>query len=70
MSTQKLHVRGLSREDEGRVESALRSVSGVLYAAANHVDECAEVEFEDDMVTIAELRERLRELGFESRAAG
>jgi copper chaperone CopZ len=70
MAVQKFFVEGLSRDDEVRVESALKSMPGVIYAAASHSDACAEVEFEDDTVTTAQLKEALGVLGFTSRIAG
>jgi copper chaperone CopZ len=70
MAVQKFFVEGLAREDEARVESGLRELAGIIYAAANHADSCAEVEFEDDAVTTHEVREALQRMGFESRIAG
>lgn len=70
MPTQKLWVRGLQHEDEGRVGEALRALPGVFFASANHGDECAEVEFDDDLLSPDELREALGGLGYEVRLAG
>lgn len=70
MPTQKLWVKGLRHEDETPLAARLREVRGVLYAAANHHDQCAEVEFEDDVVTTDEIREAIAELGYGSEVAG
>lgn len=70
MAVQKFFVPGLTHEQERDVERKLRSLQGVLYAAANHHDACAEVEFEDDCVTMDELRGALEKLGFDARPAG
>ncbi|MEX2569718.1 MAG: hypothetical protein WD737_00330 [Gemmatimonadota bacterium] len=70
MAIQKFVLRGLSRDDEPEVEQALRSIRGVIYAAASHSDGCAEVEFEDDMVTTDALRQALERIGLEARLAG
>ena len=70
MAVQKFFVPGLTHEQEREVEQKLRALEGVLYAAANHQDACAEVEFEDDCVTIDELRGVLEKLGFDARIAG
>ena len=70
MAIQKFFVPGLSHDAEAEIEKSLRAVEGVLFAAAKHLDECAEVEFEDDCVTPDELREVLKELGYEAKLAG
>jgi hypothetical protein len=70
LATQKFHIPGLTREDEGRVKAALMRRPGVLYAEVSHADACAEVDFEDDAITTDELREILARLGFAARLAG
>ncbi len=70
MPTQKFRVKGLGHEDEAQVARELRSLRGVLFAAADHSDQCAEVEFEDDAVTPDEIRERIEALGFTAEIAG
>jgi hypothetical protein len=70
MAVQKLFVEGLGHGDESRVESGLRAIHGVLYAAASHADSCAEIEFEDDAVTSAMLQDALRKMGYPSRIVG
>lgn len=69
MPTQKFWVKGLTREDETRIEQALRALEGVHGAVANYADECAEVDFEDDCVSLRELQDAMARLGFESRIA-
>jgi hypothetical protein len=70
MAIQKFHVRGLTREAERRLEEALVAIDGVLFATASHAEGCAEVEFEDDCVTVDEMRRVMVELGLEARIAG
>ena len=70
MATQKFYLPGLRHDQEPSVQRRLRGEPGVLFALANHQDACLEVEFEDDLVTTARLREVLAELGFEARLAG
>ena len=70
MPTQKFWIKGLRHEDEARVAGAARQVPGVLFAIANHGDQCAEVEFEDDLVTTSEIRDALTALGYEVEVAG
>lgn len=70
MPTQKLWVKGLKQEDERPIEQRLKELDGVFYAVLNHQDECAEVDFEDDRASLAEIRAALREMGYESKVAG
>jgi copper chaperone CopZ len=70
MPTQKFWVKGLRHEDEARVTEQVRGMEGVLFALANHRDQCAEVEFEDDCVTQEEIRAALAGLGHEVEIAG
>lgn len=70
MPTQKLWVKGLKPEDERPIEKRLKELDGVFYAVLNHRDECAEVDFEDDRASLAEIRAALREMGYESQVAG
>lgn len=70
MPTQKFFVRGLRHDGEAAVVERLRSVPGVLFAAASHQDQCVEVEFEDDAVTTAELRATISEMGYGADLAG
>jgi copper chaperone CopZ len=70
MPTQKFFVNGLRHEDESELTQRLRSIRGVLFAAASHRDACVEVEFEDDAVTTAELREAIAAMGYPAELAG
>ncbi|MEW5927490.1 MAG: heavy-metal-associated domain-containing protein [Gemmatimonadota bacterium] len=70
MPTQKLWVRGLRREDEDRVAERLRALPGVFFAVLNCRAECAEVDFEDDRVSLEEIRATVRECGYEAEIAG
>lgn len=70
MPTQKFFVKGLRHDSETELAGHLRTVPGVLFAAASHQDQCVEVEFEDDAVTTAELRETISGLGYPAELAG
>lgn len=70
MPTQKFWVKGLEAGGEAAVVERARGVQGVLFAVANHRDQCAEVEFEDDEVTPEEIMRALRDLGYQVEAAG
>jgi copper chaperone CopZ len=70
MPTQKFWVEGLTHADEQRVAHHLRKVSGVLFAVLNHQDECAEVEFEDDRISVREIQAAIAELGYQVAVAG
>lgn len=70
MPTQKFWVKGLQHQDETRVVQGARELRGVLFAAANHSDQCAEVEFEDDVVTTEEIRGAIARLGYQVEIAG
>jgi hypothetical protein len=70
MPTQKFHVVGLKHEDEVAIAQRVRRLRGVFYAVLNHQDECAEVDFEDDLVTCAEIRAAIAEFGYTVHNAG
>lgn len=70
MPTQKFFVKGLRAEDEDAVAERARRLKGVLFALANHQDQCAEVEFEDDCVGTDEIRRALAEQGYDVELAG
>lgn len=70
MPTQKFRVKGLRHEDEGRLVREARRLEGVIFAAATHGDQCAEVEFEDDRVTPEEIRAALAAIGYDVEIAG
>jgi copper chaperone CopZ len=70
MPTQKFWVKDLKREDETRVEQEIRRVPGVLFASVHHRDQCAEVEFDDDLLAPDEIRAAIEALGFDVGLAG
>lgn len=70
MPTQKLWVKELRREDEARVAARLRELPGVFFAVLDHGDECAEVDFEDDRVSLEQICAAVRECGYEAEIAG
>jgi copper chaperone CopZ len=70
VAVQKLFIPALEHETEPLVEATLSRLEGVLFVAATHVDRCAEVEFDDDVVTTDAMRQALRSVGLEARLAG
>lgn len=70
MPTQKIFVHDLPHAAEREVAERVRSLEGVIYAAANHEDQCVEVEFEDDAVTPEEICKAIRALGYRAEPAG
>jgi copper chaperone CopZ len=56
--------------DEERVQDALRSEPGVYGVVANHEEGCAEVDIEDDQVTIRRLVELIETAGYHATLAG
>lgn len=70
MPTQKFWIKGMQHDAEPRVAERARALDGVLHVAANHRDQCAEVEFEDDRVSIDQIRDALAELGYAVEVAG
>ena len=67
LPTAKLFAPELQREDEARVEHALRSAPGVLAVIANRDDHCVEVEFEDDEIDLDTIVRLGREAGVSLR---
>ncbi len=70
MPTQKFRVKDLRREDEDRVAARLREIPGVYFAVLDHGEECAEVDFEDDVVSLEQICDAVREYGYDVRIAG
>lgn len=71
MPTALLCVRGMrDQRDEHRVEQALVAEAGVFGAVANHEESCAEIDYEDDEVTIDRLLEIVRSAGFDGELHG
>lgn len=70
MATLLLRIEGLEPADRSAVERALRAMPGVYGAVVSAAEGCAEVDFEDDEVSVDRLVERLRRDGFDARMAG
>jgi copper chaperone CopZ len=71
MATILLQVHGLqSADDEQRLETALRAQPGVFGAVASRQDGCAEVDVDDDVVTIDHLIHTARSAGFRAALRG
>ena len=71
MATVKLGVRGMRGPGcAARVESALRAEPGVFGAVVSHVAGCAEVDFEDDEVSVARLVDRVAQAGYTAELTG
>lgn len=71
MPTIKITVQGLrDARDEARLRDALAAEAGVLYAVADHRDGCAEIEYEDDELSLDRVLEIVRAAGYQPRLAG
>lgn len=71
MATVLLRVQGLrTAADEDRLEEILRAEAGVFGAVASRVDGCAEIDVDDDVVTIAHLIETIDTAGFQAVLGG
>lgn len=71
MATILLRVRGLqSPEDEQRLEAALRAQAGVYGAVASRQDGCAEIDVDDDMITLDHLIQIADATGYQAEPLG
>jgi len=71
MATLKLCIDGMAgHDDETRIELALRDEPGVLGVVANHEAACAEIEYEDDEVSLDRILEVVQELGYPTEVGG
>lgn len=71
MPTFLLRVSGLTGADDERIlESALREMDGVYDAVVDHEDGRAEIDADDDVITIDELIEVAWSAGFPARLGG
>jgi copper chaperone CopZ len=71
MPTILLQVDGLhSSADEDRLERALRAEEGVYGAVASKADGCAEIDIDDDVVTVRHLIEVADSAGFQATLRG
>jgi hypothetical protein len=71
MATLKLRVCGLhGHGDESRLESLLRAERGVLGAIVNHLENCAEIEYQDDELSLERLLRLVHEAGYQAELAG
>ncbi len=71
MATLKLCIDGMAgHDDEARIELALRAEPGVLGVVANHEAACAEIEYEDDEVSLERILSVVEALGYPSEVGG
>lgn len=71
MPTILLKVKGLrTAEDERRLETALKNARGVYGAVVNREEECAEIDADDDVVTVEELIDLAGTAGFPAVLGG
>lgn len=71
MPTVLLCVTGMtSDDDEGRVRGALLGEPGVYGAVVSHEDACAEVDIEDDLVTVDRLIHLIEAAGYHAELGG
>ena len=71
MANAKLNVTGMTcGHCQAKVEKALKGVSGVYTAIVDLEDGEAEVDFNDDAVTAADLITAVKRAGYEAKLAG
>lgn len=70
MATLLLRIDGLRPGDEPRIERTLRDLPGVYGVVVSTTERCAELDIEDDEVSLERILERLREQGLDGRLAG
>lgn len=71
MANAKLRVTGMTcGHCQSKVEKALKGVSGVYSAVVDLPDAEAEVDFEDDRVTVAQLIGAVQQAGYDAKLAG
>lgn len=71
MPTILLKITGLrTAEDERRLETALRAAEGVYDAVVNREDGCAEIDADDDVVTVEALIDLAGTAGFSAALGG
>lgn len=67
MANVKLHVQGMHCANcQAKVERALKSIAGVYTAVVDWADGEAEVDFDDDAVTAAQLVGAVRRVGYDA----
>lgn len=71
MAQLKLHIDGLAGpEDEEAVCAALKGRHGIYAVCVDHAEPGAEIDFEDDEVTVDHILELIRGAGYEARPVG
>ncbi|HSH44368.1 MAG TPA: heavy-metal-associated domain-containing protein [Longimicrobiales bacterium] len=70
MATLLLKIENLSSENTTRIEEMLRAMPGVFGAVVSAGEGCAEVDIEDDEVSVDRIVARLREAGYPARISG
>lgn len=67
MATLLLRIEHLRDGDERRLEEALRGMTGVFGVVVSGAEGCAELDIEDDEVSVDRIVARVREEGYEAR---
>jgi|GEM_PF-4675825 len=71
MPTILLKITGLrTAEDERRLEDAFRGAAGVYDAVVNREEGCAEIDADDDVVTVEDLIDLAGTVGFPAALGG
>lgn len=71
MPTVLLRVYGMgSPEDEARLEAALRAERGVFGAVVDYAEGCAEVDCDDDVITVEQLVRAVEAAGLRAILGG
>jgi hypothetical protein len=70
MPVLKLQVKGLKPDDESTLVQRLKALDGVLFAVVDHRSGCAEVELEDDCVSIDDIQNVVGSFGYDCDVIG
>lgn len=70
MATLLLRVDGLGPEDPPRLERLLREMAGVFGVVVSGAEGCAELDIEDDEVSVDRILERVERAGWTARISG
>ena len=70
MATLLVRIEGLEKGDAPAVERSLRELPGVFGVVVSAPEGCAELDIEDDLVSIDAVIARLEEDGYTARLSG
>lgn len=70
MATLLLRIDGLAPGEEGALEEALRELPGVFGVVVSAPEGCAELDIEDDEVSLDAILQRVERAGYTGRLSG